>query len=120
MTEGPALRSLLVRGLIVRSPEYRLMNKSFARYVRRIERVERIRKRAADVNGTDKIWPLIRVPLMVFTLALLVIVQLVSPRHATGALGIVPALGAIVPALQDELHDHQQRQREDRKSTRLN
>jgi hypothetical protein len=99
MTDGPALRSLLVRGLIVRTPEYRLMNKSFARYVRRIERLERIRKRAKDANGMDTIWPLIRVPLIVFTLALLVIVQLISPRHATGALGIVPAMGAIIPAL---------------------
>lgn len=99
MTEGPALRSLLVRGLIVRSPEYRLMNKSFARYVRRVERLEKIQERAAGLGGLDRIWPVIRVPLMVFTLALLVIVQLISPRHATGALGIVPALGAIVPAL---------------------
>jgi hypothetical protein len=99
MTEGPAVRSLLVRGLIVRSPEYRLMNKSFARYVRRIERLDRIRKRAADAGGMDQIWPLIRLPLIVFTGALLVIVQLVSPGHATGALGIVPALGAVVPAL---------------------
>jgi hypothetical protein len=99
MTEGPALRSLLVRGLIVRSPEYRLMNKSFARYVRRVERLDKIKARAAVLGGLDNIWPVIRVPLMVFTLALLVIVQLISPRHATGALGIVPALGAIVPAL---------------------
>ena len=99
MTDGPALRSLLVRGLIVRSPEYRLMNKSFARYVRRVERLDKIKERAAGLGGLDNIWPVIRVPLMVFTLALLVIVQLISPRHATGALGIVPALGAIVPAL---------------------
>ncbi|HEY5723449.1 MAG TPA: hypothetical protein VIT45_14125 [Allosphingosinicella sp.] len=99
MTDGPALRSLLVRGLIVRSPEYRLMNKSFARYVRRVERLDKIRERAAGLGGLDNIWPVIRVPLLVFTLALLVIVQLISPRHATGALGIVPALGAIVPAL---------------------
>ena len=99
MTDGPALRSLLVRGLIVRSPEYRLMNKSFARYVRRVERLDKIRARAAGLGGIDKIWPVIRVPLMVFTLALLVIVQLISPRHATGALGIVPAMGAIIPAL---------------------
>jgi hypothetical protein len=99
MTDGPALRSLLVRGLIVRSPEYRLMNKSFARYVRRVERLDKIKARAAGLGGLDNIWPVIRVPLMVFTLALLVIVQLISPRNATGALGIVPALGAIVPAL---------------------
>jgi hypothetical protein len=100
LEDVPALRSLLVRGLIVRSPEYRLMNKSFARYVRRIEEPARIRERACRAgNATDEIWPLIRVPLIALAGSMLILVQLLSPQQATGAIALVPALGAILPAL---------------------
>jgi hypothetical protein len=100
LEDGPALRSLLVRGLLVRSPEYRLMNKSFARYVRRIERPSKIQERASNAeNGTDDIWPLIRVPIVALAASLLILVQLISPEQATGALGLIPALGALIPAL---------------------
>jgi hypothetical protein len=100
LEDVPALRSLLVRGLLVRSPEYRLMNKSFARYVRRIEQPGRIYERACRAEGaTDEIWPLIRVPLIALAGSMLILVQLLSPQQATGAIALVPALGAIIPTL---------------------
>jgi hypothetical protein len=100
LEDGPALRSLLVRGLLVRTPEYRLMNKSFARYVRRIERAAEIRKRATSAeNATDSIWPLVRIPIIGLAFALLVLVQLLSPQQVTAAVGLLPAVGALLPAL---------------------
>lgn len=100
LEDGPALRSLLVRGLVVRTPEYRLMNKSFARYVRRIERPGDIQQRAARTdNGTDSIWPLVRLPIIGLAAALLIMVQLLSPQQVTASVGLFPAIGALLPAL---------------------
>ena len=99
MGESRALRSLLTRGLVVRAPEYRLLNRSFARYIRRVERPSLIRARAARTRGTDQVWPLIRYPLAILIAALLIVLQVVSPNNTTGAIGLLPAIGAIVPTL---------------------
>ena len=99
MGESRALRSLLTRGLVVRNPEYRLMNRSFARYIRRVERPALIRRRAEGTSGTDQVWPLIRYPLAVLVAALLIMLQFVSPESTTGAVGLLPAIGAVVPTL---------------------
>jgi hypothetical protein len=99
MQDSRALRSLLSRGLIVRTPEYRLMNRSFARYVRRVERSELIHRDATRVEGIDQIWPLIRYPLAALVGSLLVVLQLVAPSQSSGTVGLLPALGAAIPAL---------------------
>lgn len=99
MEDSRALRSLLVRGLIVRTPEYRLMNQSFARYVRRVERTALIRMRAVRSNGIDQVWPLLRYPLAALVGSLLILLQLVAPGQSTGAVGLLPALGAAIPTL---------------------
>lgn len=99
MEDSRALRSLLARGLIVRTPEYRLMNRSFARYVRRVERSELIHSRAAGADGIDQTWPLIRYPLAAFVASMLIVLQLVAPSQSSGTVGLLPALGAAIPAL---------------------
>jgi hypothetical protein len=99
MQDSRALRSLLSRGLIVRTPEYRLMNRSFARYVRRVERSALIHFRATQANGIDQIWPLIRYPLAALVASLLVVLQLSAPSQSSGTVGLLPALGAAIPAL---------------------
>ena len=99
MRDSRALRSLLARGLLVRVPEYRLMNRSFARYVERVGAASEIRESAERVGGVDWVWPLIRYPLVAIAGASVLLLQFVAPSAASGAVGALPALLALVPTL---------------------
>jgi len=99
MHDSRGLRSLLTRGLIVRTPEYRLMNRSFTRYVRRVGATSNIAGRARDVGGLDRIWPLIRFPLVAAAGSGVLLLQFVAPSAAGGAIGALPALVALLPAM---------------------
>lgn len=103
MKDSRALRSLLARGLLVRVPEYRLMNRSFGRYVTRIGETAPIRTTAASLGGIDWVWPLIRYPLAVIAGAAMLVLQFVAPSSANSAMGALPALLALVPAMLGRL-----------------
>ena len=99
MKDSRALRSLLARGLLVRVPEYRLMNRSFIRYVKRIGESAGLRITAENLGGTDWVWPLIRYPLAVIAGGAMLLLQLVAPSSANSAVGALPALVALLPAM---------------------
>lgn len=99
MHDSLALRALLSRGLLVRVPEYRLMNRSFARYVLRVGAPAEIRRSAEAVGGVDTIWPLIRYPLAAIAGSAVLLLQFVAPSNGSAAIGALPALVALVPAL---------------------
>jgi hypothetical protein len=99
MADSRALRSLLARGLIIRIPEYRLMNRSFARYVHRVGASAEIRTSAENAGGIDWVWPLIRYPLIAIAGAAVLLLQFVAPSGASGAIGALPALLALIPTL---------------------
>ena len=99
MPESRGLRSLLARGLLIRVPEYRLINRSFARYVTRVGATMDIGGRARDVGGVDRIWPLIRFPLAAVAGSAVLLLQFVAPSTASSAVGALPALLALAPAL---------------------
>ena len=103
MCDNRALRSLLARGLLIRVPEYRLINRSFARYVVRVGEAVSIRTSAAELGGTDKIWPMIRYPLAATAASAVVLLQFVAPANANSAVGAVPAVLAFIPALLGRL-----------------
>ncbi len=98
MEDLRALRSLLARGLLVRVPEYRLMNRSFTRYVGRVGEASGIRSSAERVGGVDRVWPLIRYPLAALAGSAVLLLQFVAPS-ASGAVGALPALLALLPAM---------------------
>lgn len=99
MHDSLALRALLSRGLLVRVPEYRLMNRSFARYVMRVGAPHEIKRSAEAVGGVDTIWPLIRYPLAAIAGSAVLLLQFVAPSNGSAAIGALPALVALVPAL---------------------
>jgi hypothetical protein len=99
MHESLALRSLLARGLLIRVPEYRLMNRSFTRYVLRIGAPSELQERARDLGGIDRIWPLIRYPIAAIAGASVLLLQFVAPSTGSAAVGALPALLALVPTL---------------------
>jgi hypothetical protein len=99
MKDSRALRSLLTRGLVVRMPEYRLMNRSFAIYVCRLGATSAIRESAKRVGGLDSVWPVIRYPLAAIAAAGVILLQFVAPSAASGAIGTLPALLALIPSL---------------------
>lgn len=99
MNDSRAQRSLLTRGLIVRTPEYRLMNRSFAIYVCRLGATAAIRESAQRVGGLDSVWPVIRYPLAAIAVSGVVLLQFIAPSAASGAIGTLPALLALVPAM---------------------
>ena len=80
-------------------PEYRLINRSFARYVCRVGTTMDIGSRARDVGGVDRIWPLIRFPLAAVAGSAVLLLQFVAPSTASSAVGALPALLALAPAL---------------------
>lgn len=94
-----ALRSLLLRGLVVRGPEYRLTNRTFPRYVRSVGTADEVRSAAESVaGGTDKIWPALRIPVGLLVVSGLLLLILLTPNDS-GVAAILPALAAAVPAL---------------------
>lgn len=99
MRDSFALRSLEARHLVVRAPEYRLMNRSFTRYVQQIGTPEDMRAAAAaTADGTDKIFPILQWPLALLLGAGLLLLALVTPGEA-GFATALPALAAAFPAL---------------------
>ncbi|MGZ8350883.1 MAG: hypothetical protein ACXWU2_12710, partial [Allosphingosinicella sp.] len=90
------LRSLLARGLLIRVPEYRLINRSFARYVMRVGAPSEIRRSAEQLEGVDRIWPLIRYPLAAIAASAVLLLQFVAPSSGGAAVGALPALLALV------------------------
>lgn len=99
MHDSRGLRSLLSRGLLVRVPEYRLMNRSFTRYVCRVGATSEIHRSAERVDGLDWVWPLIRYPLAAAAGAAVLLLQFLAPSNASGAVGALPALLTLIPAL---------------------
>ncbi len=99
MPDSRGLRSLLARGLLIRVPEYRLINRSFARYVCRVGATMDIGGRAREIGGVDRIWPLIRFPLAAVAGSAVLLLQFVAPSTASSAVGALPALLALAPAL---------------------
>ena len=99
MQDSLALRALLARGLLIRVPEYRLMNRSFARYVLRVGAPQEIRRHAEAVGGVDHVWPLIRYPLAAIAGSAVLLLQFVAPSNGSAAVGALPALLALVPTL---------------------
>ncbi|MGF1549479.1 MAG: hypothetical protein ACFBQW_02935 [Sphingomonadaceae bacterium] len=106
MDDMRALRSLLARGLLVRAPEYRLMNNSFAHYVRRVESEQRIRKRAEETGGVDTTWQFVRIPLYLLPAALLLLLLFIAPTGGSAIYGSLPALLAALPALLTRLYEN--------------
>lgn len=99
MRNSFALRSLMLRRLVVRSPEYRLMNESFSIYVRNVGKPSTLRDAAiAAKDGKDTIWPILRLPLALLVASGLALLILVTPGEG-GFTTMVPALAAAVPAL---------------------
>ena len=96
MEDSRGLRSLFARGLLVRVPEHRLMNRSFTRYVCRVGEASGIRSSAERVGGVDRVWPLIRFPLAALAGSAVLLLQFVAPS-ASGAVGALPALLALLP-----------------------
>ena len=99
MHDSLALRSLVARGLLIRVPEYRLMNRSFTGYVLRVGAPSEIQRSAQSLGGVDRIWPVIRFPLAAIAGASVLLLQFVAPASGSAAVGALPALLALIPAL---------------------
>lgn len=98
MHDSFALRSLEARRLVARAPEYQLMNQSFTRYVRQVGRPVELRQAAREEGGTDRLFPLLQIPVAIVLGSGLLLLLLVTPGE-TGFATALPALAAALPSL---------------------
>jgi hypothetical protein len=96
-----ALRSLVRRGIVVLDPAPRLMSRSFARFVRQVERPERLSLWAKDAPRGA--WQRMRGNLTLVLPLLIVLVAVVVLRGAGGIEASLPLLLAAGPALLNML-----------------
>jgi hypothetical protein len=96
IAEAYALRSLVRRGMVVLDPVPRIVNRSFAQFVRHVEEPKRLQTWQA--SQPDGLWTRLRAPLT-FVLPLVLVLLLVLVQGSGGLSSTLPFLLAAGPAL---------------------
>ena len=92
------LSQLMQRGLVVRDPEFRIMNKSFAKWVLSTEKgrsFDRFRERAES----DGAWRLLRLPLLIAVVGSVSLLGYLNQENIEFMVALFPALLSGVPIL---------------------
>jgi hypothetical protein len=97
IAEAYALRSLVRRGIVVLDPVPRIMNRSFAQFVRHVEEPKRLR--IWQQSQPDGLWTRLRAPLTLVVPLLLAFFALLLIEGANSIVSTVPLLLAAGPAV---------------------
>jgi hypothetical protein len=97
ISEAYALRSLVRRGIVVLDPVPRIMNRSFAQFVRHVEEPKRLR--VWQQSQPDGLWTRLRAPLTFVLPLLLAFFAILLIEGANSIASTVPLLLAAGPAV---------------------
>ncbi len=97
IAEAYALRSLVRRGIVVLDPVPRIMNRSFAQFVRHVEEPKRLKK--WQENQPHGLWTRLRAPLTLVLPLLLAFFVLLLVESSNSLLSTMPLLLAAGPAV---------------------
>ena len=97
ISEAYALRSLVRRGIVVLDPVPRIMNRSFAQFVRHVEEPKRLR--IWQQSQPDGLWTRLRAPLTFVLPLLLAFFAILLIEGANSIASTVPLLLAAGPAI---------------------
>jgi hypothetical protein len=97
ISEAYALRSLVRRGIVVLDPVPRIMNRSFAQFVRHVEEPKRLR--IWQQSQPDGLWTRLRAPLTFVLPLLLAFFAILLAEGANSIASTVPLLLAAGPAV---------------------
>ena len=97
ISEAYALRSLVRRGIVVLDPVPRIMNRSFAQFVRHVEEPKRLRM--WQQSQPDGLWTRLRAPLTFVLPLLLAFFAILLVEGANSIASTVPLLLAAGPAV---------------------
>lgn len=101
MRKGVALQSLVRRGLVILDPTPRLMNESFALYLRQSERPDTLVKwKAAQPRSA---WSAARLPLAVVLPLLIVLLVMAASESGQSLDALLPLLAAGAPVMISEV-----------------
>jgi hypothetical protein len=95
--QRPALRRLIARGLVVRDPEVRLFNRSFASFVRGQLSAEV--QAAWETGGEGSLWRQLRQPLFLSLVVVAVFLFATQRELFNAGMAFVSATAVAVPAL---------------------